>query len=373
VRRARAARLAASGRTRALRPRFGGLSLLVATLAGITAALALAGCGAGAAEAPSQPFGAPPQSAPGVHAWAAGEVGTLLVTADGGATWRRQKFFLSERGVDVAFADARAGWLVTDAGAVLVTTDGGAAWKVADKVALQMKAVAAADAQHAWVVGATGGATEGPGTSVVRSTADGGATWAERKFGDAQLVDIAFSDARHGVLIALDRIWTTSNGGRAWKLRRQLGMTVLTCACAGDARHAWVAGWGTQDGAPLVYTTSDGGVSWRRLTIDVPVPSADALQARQIAAAGAAHLWVTCAAGVLATQDGGKTWALQKVAAGRPQAIAAADEQHLVATTTGQPVLATADGGQTWPAWGRDGLLEQPLVAVSAALAPAGQ
>ena len=62
-------------------------------------------------------------------------------------------------------------------------------------------------------------------------------------------------------------------------------------------------------------------------------PSPGALQARQIADAGGSRLWLTCDAGVLATTDGGRTWELQKVAAGLPQAIAAADEQHVLATT----------------------------------------
>ena len=110
-------------------------------------------------------------------------------------------------------------------------------------------------------------------------------------------------------------------------------MTVLTSVAAGDGRQAWVAGWGTQDGAPLVWATRDGGVTWRRLRIDVPAPSPGALQARQIADAGGSWLWLTCDAGVLATTDGGRSWELQKVAAGAPQAIAAADEQHVLATT----------------------------------------
>ena len=61
-----------------------------------------------------------------------------------------------------------------------------------------------------------------------------------------------------------------------------------------------------------------------------------------------------------------QTWELQKVAAGRPQAIAAADEQHVLATTQGQAILATSDGGATWPAFGRDGFLTQPLVSIAA-------
>ena len=364
---------AARSRARAPGALLAGLTLLVAVL-GTGLAAALGGCGGGSAPAVSaHPFGTPPVAAPGVHAWAAGEIGTLLVTADGGATWKRQKFFLSERGVDVAFTDVREGWLVTDAGTVLVTSDGGADWHVVSKAHLQVKGLAATDARHAWIVGSAVGVGGGPGSAVVLATADGGGTWARMGFGDAELAGVAFADARHGVLIALDSIWTTSDGGRRWKPRRQVGLTVLTGVCAGDAQHAWVAGWATKDGAPLVFATQNGGVSWRRLTVDVPEQPPGALQTRQIVAAGASRLWITCPAGVLASDDAGSTWTLQKVAAGQPQAIAAADERHLVATTTGQPILATADGGATWPAWGQNGLLGQPLVSVAAVAAPAQQ
>ena len=346
-----------------------GLLLLAAALFG--------GCGGEASEAQARPFGAPPSPAPGVRAWAAGEVGTLLVTADGGATWKRQRFYLSERGVDVAFPDAETGWLATDAGAVLLTVDGGGGWKVVEKASVQIKALAATDALHAWVVATTVPAAGGAGTAVVLRTDNGGATWARTGFGDAMLADVAFADARSGVLVALDRIWTTRDGGRSWKLRRRLGLTVLTSAFAGDARHAWVAGWDTQDGLPVVVTTQDGGVSWRRLDVDVPAPPSGDLQAKQIVAAGdltgGAHLWLTCNAGVLASTDGGRTWVLQQVPAGQPQAVGAADARHLIATTTGQPVLATADGGQTWLAFGRDGFLRRPLVAVAAVATPVGE
>jgi photosystem II stability/assembly factor-like uncharacterized protein len=361
-----------------------GLALLGAVCATVTAPLALGGCGGSGAEgSAAEPFGPPPAAAPGVRAWAAGEVGTLLVTADGGASWERQRFYLSECGVDVAFPDARTGWLVTDAGGALVTADGGGSWEVVDKSKLQLKAVAAADASTAWVA-ATAGSLGDPGNGVLLRTSDGGATWVRTPFGDALLADVAFADARHGVLVAPDRIWTTSDGGRAWKLRRRLGMTVLTSVFAGDARHAWVAGWDTQDGLPLVLATENGGSSWRRLSVDVPAPSPGALQAGQIvaagegtaseaASAGQTGLWLTCAAGVLASLDGGETWELQQVPAGAPQAIAAADLQHVLATTTSQPVLATADGGATWLAFGSAGFLKQPLVSIAAVAAPTAE
>jgi hypothetical protein len=110
------------------------------------ALLVLAGCGDAVSEVPENPFGDPPAPAPGVHAWAAGEAGVVLTTADGGATWRRQRFFLPQRGVDVAFSDVSNGWLVTDAGTVLTTNDAGAGWTVVEQVELTAKAIAASGA-----------------------------------------------------------------------------------------------------------------------------------------------------------------------------------------------------------------------------------
>jgi len=344
------------------------------SLAAVVAVLVLlGGCGSSGTQAPAHPFGEPPAPAAGVRAWAAGEIGVLLVTADGGASWTPQKFFLPERAVDVAFPDARTGWIATDAGTVLETVNGGAGWTVVGKVKLTVKAVAAVDPENAWIVGAATGTGGDPGASSIFRTSDGGKTWLRTGFGSALLADVAFMDARHGVLVALDRIWSTRDGGRTWRLRKRLPMTVLTSVVAGDSQHAWVAGWGTQDGAPFVWATRDGGTTWRRLRIDVPAPQPGALQTRQIACAGETDLWITCDAGVLATSDGGATWKLQKVAAGLPQAIAAADGQHALATTDGQAILATADGGATWPAFGENGYLKQPLLAITALKAAASQ
>ena len=122
-----------------------------------------------------------------------------------------------------------------------------------------------------------------------------------------------------------------------------------------------------------MFATRDGGATWRRLRVDVPPAEPGELQARQIACAGESRLWVTCAAGVLASVDGGETWELQQVPAGQPLAVAAADEQHVLATTGSQPILASADGGATWRAFGSEALLEQPLVAIDAVVAEPAQ
>jgi photosystem II stability/assembly factor-like uncharacterized protein len=343
------------------------LVVAIATLA------LLAGCGGDGPEAVDRPFGDPPAPVPGIRAWAAGEAGVLLVTVDGGAHWKRQEYFLPQRGVDVAFADAQTGWLVTDAGTVLATTDGGAGWTVVEQPELTAKAIAATDARRAWIVGSASGAADEPGASVVLRTTDGGETWRRTGLGTAQLADVTFADERHGVLVALDRIWSTRDGGRTWRLRRELPMTVLTSVAAGDLQRFWVAGWDTQLGDPLVFATRDGGATWGRLRVDVPPAQPGELQARQIACAGEGRLWITCAAGVLASADGGRTWELQKVPAGQPLAVAAADEEHVLATTGSQPILASADGGATWRAFGAEAFLKQPLVAIDAVVAEPAQ
>lgn len=343
---------------------------MVVVIGALLLIAALAACGGDPAP-PENPFGEPPAAAAGVHAWAVGEVGAVLVTADGGASWTRRSFFLPQRGVDVDFPSQSDGWLVTDAGTVLSSGDAGVTWTVREKVRLKMIAVAATDADHAWVLGNALGAAGERGNAAVLRSDDGGETWQRRPFGNAMLADIDFADDRHGWLVALDRIWSTKDGGRTWRLRRQLDMAVLTGVAGSDRRHAFVAGWGTLDGAPFVLATRDGGVTWSRRPIGLDAPASGSLQSQHIACAGADALWVTCTAGVMASTDAGRTWVLQQPPAGEPLGIAAADAEHVLATTYGQPILASGDGGATWRAAGRDGFLKQTLVAISAAGATA--
>lgn len=342
--------------------------VLTATLATVTA-----GCGsASSTKAPA--YGPAPSPAAGIKAWAVGEVGAVLVTGDGGATWQRRPFNLPARGVDVAFSDPLNGWLVTNGGTALATSDGGSTWKVRGQNHLSLFAVAVADADHVWALGDQ----TVTGTSITRSSLlrsdDGGRTWARTGFGNVPLADVVFADARHGWLVGFDRVWATADGGATWRLQKRLGLVVFEGGACGDRRHAWVVGWGTQDGAPVVLATSNGGASWRRLRVDVPKPAHGDLQLKDVACAGSQALWATCSAGVVASSDGGRTWALQTVPASVAAAgIAAADAEHVLATTSGQPLLATADGGATWRAYGAGGWLKQGLLGIAAVKADAAQ
>ncbi len=347
------------------------LALVTAFAALCVVVAALPGCGEDTpADSQTQQSGPPPSPAPGVLVWAVGEQGDILATRDGGAQWTRLSFFLHERGVDIDFSDATTGWLATDAGTVLRSADGGKTWKISKVFSQQVKALAAGDADHAWVVcNATGAAGEPTGACVFR-TSDAGATWERTGFGDAQLADVSFADVRHGVLVALDRIWTTRDGGETWALRRSIPMTVLERVAIGDVRHAWVVGWGTQKGECLVFATSDGGRTWVRRKLEAPGATSD-VQPGGIACFGSDHVWVTIKSGAFASTDGGRTSELRPVGS-EPLAITAADAEHLVATaTTALPMRVSADGGATWRSAAVTPTRE--LVAADALAAPAAQ
>ena len=110
--------------------------------------------------------------------WAVGEAGTIIRTADGGATWQAPTTMPAVTGAlnAVSFPDAADGWAVGDDAVILHTTDGGATWSSqATGLAstITFRGVSFADAQHGWAVGQDAS----DDTPVILATSNGGATW----------------------------------------------------------------------------------------------------------------------------------------------------------------------------------------------------
>ena len=57
--------------------------------------------------------------------WAVGDSGTVLMTTDGGATWKKQFVGAQSSLTQVFFVDARTGWVAGSAGTLLATGTGG--------------------------------------------------------------------------------------------------------------------------------------------------------------------------------------------------------------------------------------------------------
>ncbi len=172
----------------------------------------------------------------GDRGWAVGQNGTILASADGGATWAVQPSEHSDWLFGVSFADASHGWAVGGAygASILATSDGGGSWTPQPTTLTTLQAVSAVDAAHAWAVG-----------DGVLATTDG-ATWTRQTvpLTGGPLLDVCAADLHHVWAVGHGgTIVTTSDGGETWRSQDVGGDATLTSMCFIDADHGWVAGY----------------------------------------------------------------------------------------------------------------------------------
>lgn len=160
--------------------------------------------------------------------WIAAEYGTIYHTEDGGETWVQQECQdivpVVEEGLedwappmpslyDVYFESAERGWIVGLDGVILLTEDGGATWKQLEStVELGLFSVA---------VPGENGCTVGIRGSYL-FTRDGGMSWEADEFilpTKTYLRDIDFSDENHGWIVGgRGTIIRSGNGGKSWEM-----------------------------------------------------------------------------------------------------------------------------------------------------------
>ncbi|MFZ5550192.1 MAG: YCF48-related protein [Pseudomonadota bacterium] len=273
-----------------------------------------------------------------LRGWAVGHAGTVLVTADGGATWKPQVSGVDVALLAVAFlADGQRGWAAGDLGVLLATTDGGRNWRrLATGVDTVLNGLhAATDGLRLWAVTGAG----------VLASRDAGRSWAD-----------VSPDERAGVLHDLrgspdgQRLWAVGEGGRlltstdegrSWVTRR-VGEMDLTKVCfSADAKTGWAVGLGG------VAISRDAGISWNR---QEPVPHGLFLGVACPATAGGAG-WVVGPEGtLLRSLDEGASW--QVMSEGlrlmASQAVLLRDGRRGWMVTAGGAILFTANAGRSW-------------------------
>jgi len=275
----------------------------------------------------------------------------FVSTGDGG--WFKQSPATTASIEGVAFPDATHGWAVgwdydTSSNVILATTDGGATWfKQSSGTSTYFCAIAFPDVNHGWAVG--------PGARVF-ATSNGGATWAAQDSAiGVSLYDVAFIDASHGWAVGeWATILDTSNGGASWRRQPLLlgsGNFVLSGVDFPDATHGCAVGYDIRVdvGGGLIFSTSDGGITWKR-TSWWDMPETTCL--RDVAFPDAIHGWAVGDKGtIIATSDGGVTWETQNTwMMGRNwlKGVAFADATHGWAVGDCGTIFATTDGGATW-------------------------
>lgn len=178
---------------------------------------------------------------------AVGERGIAVISDDGGKSWRQVPVPVSVTLTAVRFADAKHGFAVGHAGTVLSTADGGATWSVrldGKRMAQLAVQAARADTDPAVLKAAERLMADGP---------------------DKPLLDVLVMDRQRALVVgAYGLAFSTEDGGASWssmmsRLDNPKGLHLY--AVRARASRVLIAG---EQG--LVLASDDGGKSFRRLS-----------------------------------------------------------------------------------------------------------
>jgi photosystem II stability/assembly factor-like uncharacterized protein len=139
---------------------------------------------------------------------AVGPRGHIVVSADGGATWKQSVVPVSSDLTAVYFANAKAGWAVGHDGVVLATTDGGDTW-------VKQLDGRAANGLMLKTMGERAAAE--PGSAELKALHVEAERFMEQG-PDKPFLDVWFQDEKTGYVVgAYNLIFATSDGGKTWE------------------------------------------------------------------------------------------------------------------------------------------------------------
>lgn len=236
----------------------------------------------------------------GATGYAAGDVGTLLKTSDGGATWSGLPVGTFENLAHVQALDADT--VFAGGGCVARRSiDGGRTFTamsfapVESSCRAQLSSLSFVSAALGWLLLSDG---------TLFTTDDGGASFAQRTAlpgtsagggGSAAPVSIAFTSATTGVASTSAGLFRTTDAGASWRAVEGPGGMQVWFA---DADHGYAVG-----GAGLLRS-DDGGASWAPKNLGVPGVSYTSIRCSGV------RLCVLTTAGggaLVRTTDGGDT------------------------------------------------------------------
>ena len=186
---------------------------------------------------------------------AVGERGVVVLSGDGGRTWRQaRRVPVSTTLTAVAFVDGMLGWAVGHGGVVMHTRDGGETWeKQADGMSL---ANAASEA-------AAEAARRNPESQKAAQYLKAATQWVADG-ADKPLLDVRFTDARHGWIVgAYNLFFETQDGGKTWssnadRLENPKGLHLYAIRSLGA--RVYIVGEQGQ-----LHRSSDGGRTFQAL------------------------------------------------------------------------------------------------------------
>jgi photosystem II stability/assembly factor-like uncharacterized protein len=313
--------------------------------------------------------------------WAVGDDGVVLHTIDGGQNWERQPTGVRASLRSLHFLDPFTGFVVgreslpfgaASAGVILYTSDGGLKWQRASVGELPgLQRVKFLNARVGFVVGE--GSDQLP--SGVFFTGDAGATWRPLPGPRAPgwlAADFTtppsppYQGGDRGGVGVLAGLWGTLSAVRNKELLPAEadsleGRAVRSVHLLG--RSAWAVG----DGGLLLVSEDTAGKRWGHADLQLPPEVRRAWDFHALHFVGD-HGWVVGRPGsvVLHTWDRGKSWQAQSTGQPLPlHGVFFLNEKRGWAVGELGAVLATQDGGQSWKVQRRGGHRLAVLVITS--------
>lgn len=291
----------------------------------------------------------------GKHLIAAGERGIVLVSTDGGQTWKQGQVPVAVTLTAMSFVDANTGWAVGHGGVVLATRDGGLTWVrqldgrqlaqremeaakasgdarriaqaehlVADGADKPLLAIHFWNAKRGFAVGAYG---------IAVGTEDGGATW--QPWTDR--IDNPKGLHLNALYVAGSRIFLAGEQGL---LLRSQDDGQSFQALASPYKGSWLAMTGQGDTVVVaglrgnVFWSSDSGAQWTASS--VPSPQSITFATRMKAGA---LLFTNQAGQILQSHDAGRSLQALGHEPGPPvTAVTQGHDGTLIAATFAGPV-----------------------------------
>ncbi len=270
--------------------------------------------------------------------------GTALKTTDGGKTWNYIPHLpFTDPLSALAFpkGDTSNCLAVGDYGTILRSTNGGQKWEsIPIGWKHQLRGIAFMDSHSAIAVGDYG---------MILKTTDMGLTW-NRQLSETShnLYSVSFATPLDG-LVAGDGniILRTYSAGLFWTMEYAAPgdkiIDYFNCVSYPDSMHAFMTGFHGY------YTSNDGGVNWKYLTLDNTLFSAYTFHAISFADSLHGGMLLSNYGAQIAqfTSDGGVSWFAQHDLPSTPLAIQFIDPEHATIVGMWGYIGHTIDSGRT--------------------------
>jgi len=288
--------------------------------------------------------------------------GKILMTTDGGRTWKAKPSGTELALYNIQFVDSQNGWISGQDGLILHSTDGGESWQKRNTaVPVPILALWFLDKNYGWAVGQQ--------ATYLRTT-DGGATWQEGRIevslegvsedatlamNDPTLYDVHFVDEKTGWMVGeFGKIYHSTDGGVTWVEQQNalLGQAGIT-----DALNlpTWfgVRFINATEGIVVgiegkIAKTTDAGKTWTFIAQELAAISTDPLYTPRWI--GDDDGWIVGAAGRVLRMNNGewKPAALGIRSVTWLRSVDFFDENSGWIVGGYGTILRTTDGGKTW-------------------------